>query len=226
MLYRIGSARHDEKGKLTGGAVGDNNGHEVEIQDFYIHSKGWIVLRAKRDLKKIGERMIAACQNNNIGYDQSNRLGVCKYGIDTKIKTECDCSALVRQCIKEALGVDVGNFTTSNERKVLVNSGLFDDFEYSNEKLYVGDILVTKTKGHTVVVVESPWSVVYPEYYPRYTGKGTSLVSALATVGEKDTSFSHRKKIAWANGITNYSGTAAQNIALVDLLKAGKCIKK
>ena len=178
------------------------------------------------NLQTFIDRMRYWCDEGNLGYDQSNRLGVCKYGIDTKIKTECDCSALVRQCIKEALGVDVGNFTTSNERKVLVNSGLFDDFEYSNEKLYVGDILVTKTKGHTVVVVESPWSVVYPEYYPRYTGKGTSLVSALATVGEKDTSFSHRKKIAWANGITNYSGTAAQNIALVDLLKAGKCIKK
>lgn len=62
-------------------------------------------------------------------------------------------------------------------------------------------------------------------YYPKYTGKGTSLVSALASVGVKDTSYTHRKKIANANGISNYSGTAAQNITLVNLLKAGKCIK-
>lgn len=62
-------------------------------------------------------------------------------------------------------------------------------------------------------------------YYPKYNGKGTSLVSALATVGEKDTTYAHRKKIARANGIPNYAGTISQNIALVDLLKAGKCKK-
>jgi GH24 family phage-related lysozyme (muramidase) len=62
-------------------------------------------------------------------------------------------------------------------------------------------------------------------YYPKYTGSGTSLVSALASVGEKDTTFAHRKKIAIANGTTNYIGGADQNIKLVNLLKAGKCIK-
>lgn len=224
-MYRIGSARHDEYGKLSGGKAGDQTTHEVEEQDFYVHSKGWVVLRAKRDRAKIGECMKKACANNNIGYDQTNRGGVLKYGLSTKTKTECDCSSLVRQCIKEALGVDVGNFTTGTERKVLVNSGLFDDFDYKDEKLYLGDILVTKTKGHTVIVTESPYCVVWPEYYPRYTGKGTSLVSALETVGEKDTSFKHRKNIAFYNGITGYQGTAAQNIALVNLLKAGKCKK-
>jgi hypothetical protein len=50
-------------------------------------------------------------------------------------------------------------------------------------------------------------------------------VSALATVGEKDTTYAHRKKIARANGIPNYAGTISQNIVLVDLLKAGKCKK-
>lgn len=63
------------------------------------------------------------------------------------------------------------------------------------------------------------------KYYPKYTGKGTSLVSALASVGEKDTSYNHRKKIAVANGISGYQGTVAQNTTLVNLLKAGKCIK-
>lgn len=62
-------------------------------------------------------------------------------------------------------------------------------------------------------------------YYPVYKGYGTSLVSALATVGEKDTSFANRKKIAVANGILNYEGSAAQNIKLVELLKSGKLRK-
>lgn len=38
----------------------------------------------------------------------------------------------------------------------------------------------------------------------------------------KDTSFSNRTKIAVANGITNYTGTAAQNTTLLTLLKTGK----
>lgn len=59
-------------------------------------------------------------------------------------------------------------------------------------------------------------------YYPKYNGKGTSIVSALETVGEKDTSFAHRKQIARVNGITNYEGSAKQNLKLVDLIKAGK----
>lgn len=61
-------------------------------------------------------------------------------------------------------------------------------------------------------------------YYKKYTGKSTSLVDALASIGV-DSSFSNRKKIAKANSITNYSGTAAQNTKLLDLLKSGKLIK-
>lgn len=63
-------------------------------------------------------------------------------------------------------------------------------------------------------------------YYPRYTGvTNTSIVSGLAGVGERDTSFNHRKKIAAANGISNYTGTAAQNLKMLALLKQGKLIK-
>ena len=61
-------------------------------------------------------------------------------------------------------------------------------------------------------------------YYKKYTGKSTSLVDALASSGV-DSSFTNRKKIAKANGITNYSGTAQQNTKLLELLKSGKLIK-
>ena len=54
-----------------------------------------------------------------------------------------------------ATGKDVGNFTTANEVKVLEKSGMFDKaFAYTNSTvLKTGDILCTKTRGHTVVVV-------------------------------------------------------------------------
>lgn len=58
-------------------------------------------------------------------------------------------------------------------------------------------------------------------FYRKYEGKGTSIVSALESVGERDTSFAHRKRIAIANGIKDYSGTVKQNLKLLDLLKKG-----
>lgn len=157
MAVIIGSARSDEYGRITGGAAGDQKGGaEVSTQNFYVHSKGWYVIRAKSDTyaNKIAERMRAACANNNIGYDQTGRLGVINNGINTKTKTECDCSSLVRACVKEATGKDPGNFVTSNEASILQGTGLFMPTKtyYSGMTLYTGDILVTKTKGHTVIV--------------------------------------------------------------------------
>lgn len=61
--------------------------------------------------------------------------------------------------------------------------------------------------------------------YPRYTGSGHSIVVALLKVGEKDTSFAHRKQIAIKNGISTYRGTTSQNLVLVKLLKEGKLLK-
>jgi peptidoglycan hydrolase-like protein with peptidoglycan-binding domain len=61
----------------------------------------------------------------------------------------------------------VGNFTTANEVNVLMATGHFDKFVYTKgSQLYLGDILVTKTKGHTVIVTSgatrNPNSVAVP----------------------------------------------------------------
>jgi hypothetical protein len=61
-------------------------------------------------------------------------------------------------------------------------------------------------------------------YYPKYTGKSGSLIDALKAV-KADSSYANRAKIAKANGIANYAGTAAQNVTLLGLLKAGKLKK-
>lgn len=163
----LGSARIDENGKANSGKAGDQKQTsstndtigEVSMQKFYKHSKGWNIFRAKNPeyAKKLAEAMTILCNNANVGYDQYNRLGVIKYGIETKVATEADCSSSVRACIIYATGKDVGNFTTYNEKTVLINSGLFDFVgEYSSQTktpVYDGDILCTKTKGHTVIVV-------------------------------------------------------------------------
>lgn len=70
MAVKIGSARIDERGKAHGGKAGDNNGKEVSTQNWYLHSKGWRVLRAKAPsvAEKIAYCMEAACANDKIGY--------------------------------------------------------------------------------------------------------------------------------------------------------------
>lgn len=86
MAVIIGSARHDEHGNCySGGKAGDQTGQEVSTQKFYNHSKGWYVLRAKDDrvAEKLAEAMQIASDNKNIGYDQSERYGVIKHGINT-----------------------------------------------------------------------------------------------------------------------------------------------
>lgn len=61
-------------------------------------------------------------------------------------------------------------------------------------------------------------------YYPKYTGSSTSIATALSAVGV-NSSYAHRKEIAAANNIANYSGTAAQNTQMLNLLKQGKLVK-
>lgn len=59
-------------------------------------------------------------------------------------------------------------------------------------------------------------------YYKAFNN--SSIVDGLKSIGV-DSSFNNRKKIAAANGISNYSGTPAQNIKLLSLAKQGKLKK-
>ena len=162
MAIIIGSARINEHGRTPGGKPGDQTTYEVSTQEFYIHTKGWDILRAKSDevANKLATAMNSACANQHIGYCQTHRGGAFnlldKYGSLGAIaeNTETDCSMLVRACVKQATGVLVSDFTTGNEAAVLTASGLFELKVYTNgTPLYNGDILVTRTKGHTAIVV-------------------------------------------------------------------------
>ena len=169
MAVRIGSARIDENGKAHGGAAGDQTGKEVSTQEWYKQTntaKTWRVFRPKDPDKaeKIARAMQAACDNPNIGYDQYERnslYNAVKYvGFDTSkvaSKVETDCSALVRVCCAYA-GITLANFTTPGEPDILLGSGEFIELigdKYSKQSDYLkrGDILCTKSQGHTVVVL-------------------------------------------------------------------------
>lgn len=160
-MVKIGSARHDERGKYTGGQPGDQIGSEVSIQNFYVPNKGWNVLRAKDSFvaDKLAESMKTACNNSNLGYCQGHRGGVVQYGVNSTVACECDCSSLVRACVIASTGKDPGNFNTSTEKTALLRTDMFTFAGvYKNGmKIYKGDILVTKTKGHTAIVTDSDY---------------------------------------------------------------------
>ena len=63
------------------------------------------------------------------------------------------------------------------------------------------------------------------EYYPKASAGGWSFVDALKSVGVKTPTLAYRKKIAEANGIKNYKGSAIDNLKMLNLLKKGKLKK-
>ena len=183
MAVKIGSARIDERGKATGGQAGDQTGNEVSTQNWYLHSKGWRVFRPifAEAAERIASCMEAACANNHIGYDQGQRNTLYNaaksYDFDvSKVTTnvETDCSALVRVCCAYA-GITTGDFNTSSEASALLKTGLFVEktgSQYTDKSDYLkrGDILVTATKGHTVVVLSNGSKATStPEPAPNYT---------------------------------------------------------
>ena len=175
MAVKIGSARIDERGYASGGQAGDQTGREVCTENWYLSNQGWYVIRAKSDTarEKIAQDMEYACANNNIGYDQSQNQTLwnvaSKVGYNcSKVTTKCetDCARLVRVCVWYA-GIHAGDFYTGNEVSVLKSTGAFDiltDSKYCSSSAYLkrGDILVTRTKGHTVVVLSNGSKIASP----------------------------------------------------------------
>ena len=179
MAVKVGSARIDEHGKARGGQAGDQTGKEVSTQNWYLHSKGWRVYRAKNPsvAEKIARCMEMACKNSKIGYDQDSRNTLYKeaepFGFDvSKVTKPCetDCSALVRVCIAYAGITSLpSGFRTGNMPSNLAKTGAFTELtgsKYQSQSTYLGrgDILVTKSSGHTVVVLTNGSKYEGPVY--------------------------------------------------------------
>lgn len=161
----VGSARSDERGKISGGKAGDQTGRELSTQNYYRHSKGWNVYRPKEDTvaNKMCQAMKDACASPHIGYDQTQRdtlieelkkNGKSIKGLKKNVET--DCSALIRACAYVA-GIELPDFNTSSLKNVLLKSGHFTDVTKkvnltTGSGLMDGDVLCTKTKGHTIMV--------------------------------------------------------------------------
>lgn len=167
MKVILGHAVYDENGKSSGGAKGDQTSKEVTTWNYYISGgKKWqYVIRLRNEAKrqKLADKIYAACNNDNIGYSQSDRLSLYEAAKKTKFnigkistKCNCDCSSLVACCLN-AIGIKVPHDCyTGNLRKALDDTNAVDIFVDTNHltsmnNLEVGDILLRE--GHHVAVV-------------------------------------------------------------------------
>jgi uncharacterized protein YgiM (DUF1202 family) len=198
---KLASASIDERGKASGGKAGDQTEKEVKIQNYYVHSKGWRVFRpiSNEIAEKIANDAEWAANNKNIGYDQWERQTLYRaaslVGFDcSKVTTPCetDCSALVRVCLAYA-GISVPpDFRTSNEGKYLLESKKFieltsDKYTKGSNYLRRGDILCTKTQGHTVIVIsngDDSEDTPNPPKYVEVTAKSVNVRTAPNTTGK------------------------------------------
>ncbi len=100
-------------------------------------------------------------QKYSIGYGQNTRYQIFnafkKYGKIKNIKENVngDCSETVRTCLAE-IGIEVKDFTTWNEVDALLSTGAFEKTFIVTDpsQLQTGDVLVTRSKGHTAIVTK------------------------------------------------------------------------
>lgn len=95
-----------------------------------------------------------------------------------------------------------------------------------NFEQILSDAGITLTDEQNVDLNECYYNIkdteVEPEYYqtPEFT-----LIDSLNKIGA-DSSFKNRAYIAVENGIHQYTGTKEQNLKMLELLNAGKLVKK
>ena len=176
MAVLLGHASINEKGTVKGGAKGDQTGKEVCTRTYYVHKKGWVVIRPKneKDAEIIASTMEGICKNDCFGYGQDyrdsgfNELKKVDFKPE-KVKVNCglDCSKAVMSCCWAA-GIKCDNFVTKTQVDTLKATGKFeiltaDKYCKSSDYLKRGDILVTaKTPGHTVVVLSNGAKITKP----------------------------------------------------------------
>lgn len=121
----------------------------------------------------------------------------------------------------KSIGVDS---SMANRKKIASANGIngYIGTAAQNEKLLSLARKGALKKAGTSTTTKNTGSSSSASYYPKFNS--TSIVDGLKSIGVNST-FTNRKKIAKANGITNYSGTASQNEKLLSLAKQGRLKK-
>ena len=172
-LYKV-EAKNDENGDIKGGKSGDQTKQEVRITPFPGGKKVYSVFRHPdpKVARTIAYYLGDASSNEYIGYNQNDRdsfgIEVAKVNYEPmNLTTPCntDCSAFVSAGIKFAFmkaGIDkkVETMDTPGLRRDLPGLGFTEVTDIgrgtatqlaSTQKMQIGDIAVTISKGHTFV---------------------------------------------------------------------------
>lgn len=104
----ISNCGHDENGRYSGGKAGDQTGGEYKIIPWYKRPWDCVIRHPDDKVRKLIAKLAKdAANNNNIGYDQSQRLtfwdALKKVKYDPskiKVKCEADCSSSTAAIVK------------------------------------------------------------------------------------------------------------------------------
>lgn len=172
MAVKIGHASIDENGKVSGGRAGDPTGKEVYTRQWY--SKPWQYYLECTD-EKIADiaatYMEQICNNDNVGYDQAERLTLynqLKLHKDVSKLTpcECDCSSLIACCYIMA-GLNINpSCTTKNLRSALIATGKFvaynDSIHLASSNRAKRGSIYLKEGSHVVMALENGIQSIMP----------------------------------------------------------------
>ena len=129
-------------------------------------------------------------------------------------------------CVAQDLGFN--GIANVNKKYQEVHLDVRNVGKYKGDEIYGTNSVTTdfyKYFGITKAdVAKYTGEYVAENYFKKYTGNTVSITVALKAIGA-DSSFSYRGKIAKANGISGYVGSAKQNGAMLELLKKGVLIK-
>lgn len=218
----ISNCGHDENGKYTGGAAGDQTGTEWEIRTWYNRPWNCVLRHPDRNVgNMLADLARKAAQNNLVGYDRNQRgtywqhLKASNYDpAQITIKCEADCSSGVAANVKAAgyrLGIKAlqnvsADCYTGNLRAALKNAGfeVLTDSKYLTSDVYLlpGDILLYEGH-HTATNLDTgskagsstPSTPISGDTYTVRSGDTLSEIAAAWGVSVSD--------LAAYNGISN-----------------------
>lgn len=204
---KISNSGHDERGLYRSGKAGDQTGSEWRIRSWYKYSRGWNCVIRFNDPKiarMFATLEIRAAENNNVGYDMTDRLtyweALQDVGYDpSEIKVACeeDCSAGILANAKAALiltghktaadKIPVKGGYTGNMVPVFKSTGLVTILTGSAyltgyASLRPGDILLN-TSHHTCAYVGGTFGEAKAAAATSGTGKSSTSTKTTAKKG-------------------------------------------
>lgn len=140
------------------------------------------------------------------------------------------------------IGVNENTSNTSSNTSTYTGNSIVDYLnsiekasDFSSRKIYAAQYGITNYTGTASqntkllsLMRRNASGTNSVAYYPKYNGNSYGIDTVFAAIGVPEKfrgSWSKRKPVASANGISNYKGTASQNTSLIALAKKGQLKK-